>query len=62
MLDLKNRRVPNKVWIQMLADLIPFTIYEITFRVDEILSAVIDTSLVVVLTRMYENTFFSDMA
>lgn len=52
MLDLKDRGVPNKVWIWMLADLIPFTIYKTTFRVDEILSAVIGASLVIVLPEL----------
>ena len=52
-LDLKDRRVPNKVWIWMLAALLPFTVYEVTFRVDKILLAVIGTLLVIALSLFF---------
>ena len=52
-LDLKDRRVPNRVWIWMLATLLPFTVYEVTFRVDEILFAVIGTLLVIALSIFF---------
>ena len=52
-LDLKDRRVPNRVWIWMLAALLPFTVYEVTFRVDEILFAVIGASLVIALSIFF---------
>jgi prepilin signal peptidase PulO-like enzyme (type II secretory pathway) len=57
-LDLKDRRVPNRVWIWMFVTLLPFTVYEVTFRVDEILFAVIGASLVIVLPECMRTCSF----